>query len=301
MYFKDQDMEINRNNYETFFLLYLDRELSPADRLSVEKFLGEHTDLQKEFALLQQTVYSPVDVVFDDKKSLFRQEENKRIIPMFWMRTVAAIVVLILGGWLMIARLSGNRTNPAGPADRLTADKKGSSNSNSDNKNPSVQTKTDAVAEIRPASRQDKPEIVIKKPQKRIPVVNSDKESQKSGQPGVEDLAAGENLTAHPKSNTELEIQSPEKQADNGTAVMAMTPAGKAPVLLLAVSSEKVQPGNNNEVQKDSDLQSESAISVIALNDQNKGISRFFKKLTRAAPEDDNPRKVRVSVFQISY
>ena len=51
MYFKDSAMDINRNNYETSFLLYLDRELNPAEMLEVEKFLSENADLQKEFEL----------------------------------------------------------------------------------------------------------------------------------------------------------------------------------------------------------------------------------------------------------
>ena len=39
MYFKETVMEINRNNYETFFLLYLDRELNTEEVSDVEKFL----------------------------------------------------------------------------------------------------------------------------------------------------------------------------------------------------------------------------------------------------------------------
>ena len=53
-------MEINRNNYESFFLLYLDRELNPSEMAEVEKFLDENADLQKEFSLLQQTILVPV-------------------------------------------------------------------------------------------------------------------------------------------------------------------------------------------------------------------------------------------------
>ena len=57
-------MNINRDNYEGFFLLLLDRELGPAEKQEVEKFLVENADLHKEFALLQETVLTPADIVF---------------------------------------------------------------------------------------------------------------------------------------------------------------------------------------------------------------------------------------------
>ena len=54
-------MDINRNNYETFFLLYLDGELNPAAQAEVENFLSTHADLQKEFSLLQLTIQRPAE------------------------------------------------------------------------------------------------------------------------------------------------------------------------------------------------------------------------------------------------
>jgi hypothetical protein len=51
-------------------------------------------------------------------------------------------------------------------------------------------------------------------------------------------------------------------------------------------------------------FQTDNAISIVALNEQNKAITGFFKKLTKHNPDDDktnNARKVRVSVFQFSY
>src|SRR5712672_1098550 len=101
MYFKDQKMEINRNNYETFYLLYLDRELNPSERQDVEKFLGENADLQKEFLLLQQTILTPAETIFEQKELLFRKEEKRRVVPLYWLRMAAAVAVLVLGGWLI--------------------------------------------------------------------------------------------------------------------------------------------------------------------------------------------------------
>jgi anti-sigma factor RsiW len=66
-------MNINRNNYEEFFLLYVDNELSATERNAVELFVQENADLKEELNMLQQTVISADAIVFD-KTSLLKQE-----------------------------------------------------------------------------------------------------------------------------------------------------------------------------------------------------------------------------------
>ena len=108
MYFKDLAMDINRNNYETSFLLYLDRELNPAEMLEVEKFLSENTDLYKEFELLQNTIFLPEEIVYDRKELLFHKEEKRRVIPLFWIRIAASVLVLITAGWFILTKISND-------------------------------------------------------------------------------------------------------------------------------------------------------------------------------------------------
>lgn len=67
-------MQINRHNYEEFFLLYVDNELSAADRKAVELFVQENADLEEELNMLQQTVFNADTVVFDNKTSLLKKE-----------------------------------------------------------------------------------------------------------------------------------------------------------------------------------------------------------------------------------
>src|SRR5450432_3216344 len=92
---KKEVMEINRNNYETFFLLYLDGELNGTERTGVESFLREHADLQKEFSLLQHTIQRPSDTIFEPKELLYRREEKRRVISFHWTRIAAAITLIL--------------------------------------------------------------------------------------------------------------------------------------------------------------------------------------------------------------
>ena len=65
---------INRENYETFFLLYTDNELSAAEKKLVEEFVEANPDLQEELVMLQQSILKPDAIAFDDKNSLFKNE-----------------------------------------------------------------------------------------------------------------------------------------------------------------------------------------------------------------------------------
>ncbi len=69
-------MSINRDNYEEYFILYMDNELSQAERTAVEQFVEENPDLQAELQLFLQTKLPQEEVVFDDKASLLKAPET---------------------------------------------------------------------------------------------------------------------------------------------------------------------------------------------------------------------------------
>ena len=67
-------MNINRDNYESWFLLYIDAELSAEEMQEVEAFAAAHPDLQSELDLLLDTRLTDDTPVVFDKSSLLRSE-----------------------------------------------------------------------------------------------------------------------------------------------------------------------------------------------------------------------------------
>ena len=97
-------MQISRQSYVEFFLLYTDGELGADEKRAVEAFVKENPDLEEELVMMQQTVFTPDDsIVFEDKEQLYRKEEERRVIP--WCRLAAAAILLItfsIVGWLYL-------------------------------------------------------------------------------------------------------------------------------------------------------------------------------------------------------
>jgi len=69
-------MNINQHNYEEFFLLYADGELSAQDKLAVEQFVQENPYLAEELEMFLQLKLPVEDIVFEDKSSLFKHNET---------------------------------------------------------------------------------------------------------------------------------------------------------------------------------------------------------------------------------
>lgn len=70
-------MIITRNNYEEYFILYMDNELGNEDRRQVELFVKENPDLQQELNLLMQTKMDPDDsFAFTNKEQLHKTPDG---------------------------------------------------------------------------------------------------------------------------------------------------------------------------------------------------------------------------------
>jgi hypothetical protein len=64
-------MKIDRHNYEEFFILYWDNELTALQKQAVENFVTQNTDLHEEFELLGESRFTPeATVQFKEKDFL---------------------------------------------------------------------------------------------------------------------------------------------------------------------------------------------------------------------------------------
>ena len=102
--YKAADDSINSNNYEEYFLLHTDKELSASQEEEVEHFVLQHPQLQEEFLLIQRAKLVPEDIKCPDKDRLYKKLA-KRVIPLYLTRisiaaAVAGAVVLIGSHWI---------------------------------------------------------------------------------------------------------------------------------------------------------------------------------------------------------
>lgn len=100
-------MQINRQSYEEYFLLYADGELNESEKKAVEEFIDQNPDLAGELSILQETVFEPdSNITFENKEVLFKDESQERkVIYIRWLRMAAAAAMLIgfsLIGWIFV-------------------------------------------------------------------------------------------------------------------------------------------------------------------------------------------------------
>ena len=67
-------MKINRHNYETFFLLYADNELSAEERMIVEEFVQDNPDLKPELESFIETILPSEDIAYPSTGALYKHE-----------------------------------------------------------------------------------------------------------------------------------------------------------------------------------------------------------------------------------
>lgn len=142
---------INLINYEIFFLLYADGELSPSEQEAVLKFVEQHPLLEEEFNRIRTLKFSPdkdlvmmdksvlrieipeqieadysfepdLSIVYPNKAELYRKEN---VLPVYWLRMVgvAAALFFTMGiAWMVmgekenipaIAKASRGSTSPS--------------------------------------------------------------------------------------------------------------------------------------------------------------------------------------------
>ena len=76
-------MNINRHNYEEFFLLYVDEELSAEQKATVDLFIRQNPDLAFELDALLQTKLIEEPLISFDKSILYKPENTEITVPAY--------------------------------------------------------------------------------------------------------------------------------------------------------------------------------------------------------------------------
>jgi anti-sigma factor RsiW len=71
---------INRSNYEEYFLLYVDDELTAEEKAAVDQFLLLNPDLHQELEILLQTKLPPDLIPMEEKESLFSGSMKTKVL-----------------------------------------------------------------------------------------------------------------------------------------------------------------------------------------------------------------------------
>jgi hypothetical protein len=69
-------MKINQHNYEHYFLMYIDNELSAEERAEVNDFIMQHPNYANKLEELQQLKISPDNIIYENKFSLYKLSEQ---------------------------------------------------------------------------------------------------------------------------------------------------------------------------------------------------------------------------------
>jgi hypothetical protein len=227
---------IGIDNYEEFFLLYIDNELNESGKEAVEKFVLQHPQLQDEFTLLKQTVLPQEKITFSNKKSLYRKED-RRVIP-YWARIAAAAAFIGITAmvWWIVPNNSINNNDITIATEKLKKQTvKPDQNVKQDTTvQPLIQTPADSnkeLAETRQTENKKNNKSAIANPEKKIGV----KPAEKSIQEENKDFALNK------RKNKKAPNQEPKDtiSADRDKPVVKNEP------LIADINTENDNPGKD--------------------------------------------------------
>jgi hypothetical protein len=325
-------MIINRSNYEEYFLLYTDRELNREEQLMVEDFVRLHPDLEKEFNLLKQTIALPPVVVFEGKEKLLKEEKKKRVLPLYWLRIAASLLIVLTGAWfwLMSAGKIAIRQNPHNSLNPEVAT--GSSGSQKENTVPgTIKEPRDTVTKKTVASMEPSSKKVMvagksiagtnKAPGtgkivKTEKIVKAENVADPEGAAGREDMANTEE-TINPANlpGKKTYHAAKEKTPEENLASITNPPNGlnrslpvepNPAITTNPPSTINHQPSTTPDRTLAQNTQPpDDSRSILIFNNNDKAVPGFFKKLLSGSPDkeiaaDSRKRKIKISVFQFN-
>jgi len=302
---------VNSDNYEEYFVLYGDDELTNEEKDQVEQFVYKHPEYQEDFELIQQVKLVPDNAVsFPDKAYLFRTEEddNKLVAFPWWHISAAAIALLVLGtfGWYVYINnhpKAGNEVavTTVQPAKENTQQKSTVKNDMSTPKTAETNNLTTT-----------KPGESIVKTQNEVAVTGNPKRvQQKSVYVNDKNISTSRNIQV--AQNVEQANNEPMKKQDDKIITAR-------PVEMAVVRSYATPAVNSNIIQKQStqiipvattaaavlpEVESNNQTGTYVLSSPNKTPLRgFFRKVSRVVDRvtsaDENSKGVRIANLEIA-
>jgi hypothetical protein len=99
---KNQESFIDEKNFEEVFVLYHDDELTAVEKKEVEEFLVKFPEYLSEFELFRKSKLVADDIVFADKHSLYHKEKERKVVPLYILKYMAAAGFVGFAIWFSI-------------------------------------------------------------------------------------------------------------------------------------------------------------------------------------------------------
>ncbi len=330
---RNKIMRIDQSNYQSFLLSCVDGELTEAEGRELEIYCQAHPEAAAELALLRQTVIIPALTVFEDKTSLYREEEKRRTIGWYLWR--AAILLVLLTGsfswWYLLppeaVTVAGEpvavaSTDAAHRGTEIVVDNAvgsgitGSESGAGEKVAPAGLAKTNAVSAGKGLQRKSRVRTVagIQGPEKIIPVNTSGKKDEEENSAVADKESGNSGLSGQTMDGraTAAGIDVVKASAPERASVPALSVRDNRAVKEMVSPASRLSANSLPSIQATENLAGETAfaegndaVSILRLAKNRVRVGQLFRRFTGSRESEDarenaTNKKVNISVFQFA-
>lgn len=293
---------ISEMNYEEFFVLYVDGELSDSEKSDVEKFIFQYPHLRQELDLLHQTSLKPdLDIIFEKKEILFRHEEKPAgalILP--WLRFSAAAAILLLAGLLVFNNINHHASQTLAVDNKLHTIPPGAP----DKKNITSTVTPPIANPLQDGKQQVQKNGIVKQssskkvlsPERKIAAVDEIQMNLANETP------AQKVATASPSAA--------DKEVSIAGLIGKVNPTADHPIAITDFAAKAPQDENTNQLVSQASFNNmandpENGISILTTSSGKNKMRGLFRKVSRVFEkttgiDEDRDKSVLVGNFQIA-
>jgi cytoskeletal protein RodZ len=300
---------ITTGNYEAFFVLYADDELTNNEKAKVEDFVYHHPELQSSFELLQQVKLRPeTHIVFEDKESLYRKEEDDKVVPFRWWKLAAAAMILLMAGIFWLYQVKKNnqhqeivkKTQPASVPSQSSSQKLPGTATTDTGNNEKTNGETVAAA--------DNPRATVQLANAVTAAVKKEIKQEHNKRPGLQDSPVEADLASNSdnglKGITITSMNKTEKKAEINTGMTAAANKSIPDQQLAYLNTDepnKAEAGQALATNTDKlEVLNTSVNTKNSLRGFFRKASRLIAKKTSVGDEDSNRKTILIGGFEIA-